>query len=216
MIKMNSLLYSVFVFQIIICFIFSINYVVWQKNNGAYTFYLSIYNENFEKVNDSVTTGDLFVKVLTYLVAYSHLIPISLYVALEIVKLIQSMLIYCDYAMIDPSTNKPATARTSDLIEELGQVEFVFSDKTGTLTKNEMEFRKCFINNCVYGNSEGADKNAKNTINGDPEAYKILVSTISENSIKDKILIEQFFIALTICHSAFVENKNGKKEFQVK
>ena len=74
--------------------------------------------------------------VLTFLPKI--LIPISLYVALEIVKMIQSLLIFYDDKMIDPITGKTAVARTSDLIEELGQVEFIFSDKTGTLTKNRM------------------------------------------------------------------------------
>ena len=41
--------------------------------------------------------------------------------------------------------------RNSDLIEELGQVEFVFSDKTGTLTQNKMEFKKCQVGQSTYG-----------------------------------------------------------------
>jgi phospholipid-transporting ATPase len=53
-----------------------------------------------------------------------------------------------------PELDKWANVRSSDLVEELGQVEFIFSDKTGTLTKNEMEFKKCSINFEVYGNSE--------------------------------------------------------------
>lgn len=105
----------------------------------------------FRKEQVTATFADLCLKFLTFLVAYSHLIPISLYVALELVKIIQTILILYDNNCVDPISNKPAIARTSDLIEELGQVEFIFSDKTGTLTKNEMEFRKCFINNCIYG-----------------------------------------------------------------
>jgi P-type E1-E2 ATPase len=83
------------------------------------------------------------------------MIPISLYVSLEIIKIIQSFLIQNDQTMYDEVTEKGANVRTSDLIEELGQVEFVFSDKTGTLTKNEMEFRKASIN---FQNYEKIDK----------------------------------------------------------
>jgi P-type E1-E2 ATPase len=83
------------------------------------------------------------------------MIPISLYVSLEIIKIIQSFLIQNDQTMYDEVTEKGANARTSDLIEELGQVEFVFSDKTGTLTRNEMEFRKASIN---FQNYEKIDK----------------------------------------------------------
>jgi len=195
--------------------VFSICFIFFQKNNGSLTPYLYLYNEAFEIIHDSVKTGDLFIKILTFLVAYSHLIPISLYVALEIVKIIQSIFIFYDNKMIDPITKKPAIARTSDLIEEMGQVEFIFSDKTGTLTKNEMVFRKCFINNKVYGKCNDKDPKLKYSINGDQEAYNILFSQNKEKSLLDKILIEEFFTSLAVCHSAFVEEKNGKRDFQV-
>jgi len=47
--------------------------------------------------------------------------------------------------------NRKPNVKNSDLIEELGQVEMIFSDKTGTLTCNVMEFKKCIINNTIYG-----------------------------------------------------------------
>jgi len=62
------------------------------------------------------------------------MIPISLYVIIEVLKLILAGLIRGDECMKDEETNKKAECRNSDLIEELGQIEFVFSDKTGTLT----------------------------------------------------------------------------------
>jgi len=126
------------------------------------------------------------------------------------------MLIFYDAKIIDPNTNNAAQARTSDLIEEMGQVEFIFSDKTGTLTKNEMEFRKCFINYKVYGDSAAnEDHKAKFTVNGDPTAFRVLSSDNSQGDLQDKIMIEQFFTSLAVCHSAFVEQKNKVKDFQV-
>lgn len=57
----------------------------------------------------------------------------------------------------DPEDMNFALCRNSDLIEELGQVEFVFSDKTGTLTQNKMEFKKCTIDNQVFGDLSRED-----------------------------------------------------------
>ena len=85
------------------------------------------------------------------------MIPISLYVVLEIIKSIQGLLIYYDPEIYDESINKKATIRTTQLIEELGQVEFIFSDKTGTLTQNSMVLKQIYINGKVYGNKIDSD-----------------------------------------------------------
>jgi phospholipid-transporting ATPase len=81
-----------------------------------------------------------------------YLIPISLYVSIEMVKIVQSMVfIAMDQSMYHKETDTPAVARTSNLNEELGMVEAVLSDKTGTLTRNVMEFFKCSIGGVAYG-----------------------------------------------------------------
>jgi magnesium-transporting ATPase (P-type) len=175
---MNHLLYSLFLFQLILCLFFSILFIIWQNANNKNISYLEKYNPE-TNIREKLTTsfGDLFLKFFTFLVAYSHLIPISLYVALEIVKLIQSILIFYDEKCVDPVSKKPAVARTSDLIEELGQVEFIFSDKTGTLTKNEMEFRKCYINNTIYGEAQAeGDLNAKCNNNNNENVSNVNIS----------------------------------------
>ncbi|GLT86354.1 hypothetical protein SLE2022_044990 [Rubroshorea leprosula] len=90
--------------------------------------------------------------MLTLLTLYSTIIPISLYVSIEMIKFIQStQFINKDLNMYHVETNTPALARTSNLNEELGQVEYIFSDKTGTLTRNLMEFFKCSIGGEIYG-----------------------------------------------------------------
>lgn len=83
--------------------------------------------------------------------------------ALEVLKLIQAYLIVFDLDLYYKEYDKKASVRTSDLIEELGQIEFIFSDKTGTLTCNEMEFKKVSINGVIYGES-GATTKVPNTI----------------------------------------------------
>jgi phospholipid-transporting ATPase len=81
-----------------------------------------------------------------------YLIPIALYVSIEMVKVVQSMcFIGLDRSMYHPDTDTPAVARTSNLNEELGMVNTILSDKTGTLTRNVMEFFKCSIGGVAYG-----------------------------------------------------------------
>lgn len=64
---------------------------------------------------------------------------------MEVVKFQQAQLINSDLDMYYPKTDTPALCRTSALVEELGQIEYIFSDKTGTLTCNEMEVSTPFL-----------------------------------------------------------------------
>uniref|UniRef100_A0A665V491 Phospholipid-transporting ATPase n=1 Tax=Echeneis naucrates TaxID=173247 RepID=A0A665V491_ECHNA len=89
--------------------------------------------------------------LLTFIILYNNLIPISLLVTLEVVKFTQALFINWDVEMYYSETDTPAMARTSNLNEELGQVKYLFSDKTGTLTCNVMNFKKCTIAGITYG-----------------------------------------------------------------
>ncbi|KAH6556188.1 hypothetical protein KP509_1Z197900 [Ceratopteris richardii] len=91
------------------------------------------------------------LQFFTCLALYGYFVPISLYVSLEIIKVLQSIFINSDIELYYMETDKPASARTSNLNEELGQVSTILSDKTGTLTRNEMEFFKCSIAGISYG-----------------------------------------------------------------
>ncbi len=95
----------------------------------------------------------------SYAIVLNTVVPISLYVSVEVIRLAQSFLINWDEQMFYEKTQTAAKARTTTLNEELGQIEYIFSDKTGTLTQNIMSFNKCSIGgNCfgdVYDSSNG-------------------------------------------------------------
>ena len=108
--------------------------------------------------------------ILTFIILYNNLIPISLIVTMEVVKFQQAALINSDLDMYYARTDTPALCRTSSLVEELGQIEFIFSDKTGTLTRNEMEFKSASIGGVVY--AEEVDESRKAGTEQDGEGVK--------------------------------------------
>ena len=84
-------------------------------------------------------------QLLTYIILYNAIVPISLMVTLEIVKVCLATFVNNDLDMYDKSTGTMARARTSNIMEEIGQVKYIFSDKTGTLTRNIMEYKAAFV-----------------------------------------------------------------------
>ncbi|RCK59111.1 Phospholipid-transporting ATPase DNF2 [Candida viswanathii] len=98
-------------------------------------------------------------------IIYQSLVPISLYITIEIIKTAQAYFIYADVKMYYAKLDFPCVAKAWNISDDLGQIEYVFSDKTGTLTQNVMEFRKCTINGKSYGLAyteaqQGLDKRA--------------------------------------------------------
>ncbi|EGZ06408.1 hypothetical protein PHYSODRAFT_532111 [Phytophthora sojae] len=138
----NRCMLLIFTTMFALCLASAIAAASWSSHNASRVWYLP-----FIKEGDGA--DDFIVNFFTFLILYNNLVPISLYVSLDIIKVLQANRITSDASMVFEGTH--AVARTSELNEELGQVEYVFSDKTGTLTCNVMEFRKCSIGGISYG-----------------------------------------------------------------
>ncbi|KAE9612713.1 putative phospholipid-translocating ATPase [Lupinus albus] len=152
--KMDKIIYILFSSLILISFVSSLFFGVETKrdiSDGRYRRWYLLPSDSTVFYDPRNATFAAILHFLTALMLYGYLIPISLYVSIELVKVLQSTFINRDQEMYYEETDKPARARTSNLNEELGQVETILSDKTGTLTCNSMEFVKCSIAGVPYG-----------------------------------------------------------------
>ncbi|GAP87238.1 putative phospholipid-translocating ATPase [Rosellinia necatrix] len=92
-----------------------------------------------------------FITFFAALIVFQNLIPISLYISLEIVRTLQAIFIYSDVQMYYEPIDYPCVPKSWNISDDVGQIEYIFSDKTGTLTQNVMEFKKATINGQPYG-----------------------------------------------------------------
>ncbi|KAF9183871.1 hypothetical protein BGZ51_003705 [Haplosporangium sp. Z 767] len=147
------------------------------------------------------------LNILTFLILYNNLIPISLMVTMEVVKFWQAQLINSDLDMYYEKTDTPALARTSSLVEELGQIEYIFSDKTGTLTCNEMEFRQCSIGGLAYADEveEGKQAHIEDGLEVGVHDFKQLDANLRNHPTSN--VIDEFLTLLAVCHTVIPERQ---------
>ncbi|KAI0217437.1 phospholipid transporting ATPase [Massospora cicadina] len=87
----------------------------------------------------------------TCLILFQNIVPVSLYLTVEVVKSVQAYFIHGDLEMYYEPLDTPCVPKAWNLSDDLGQIEYIFSDKTGTLTQNVMVFRQCSIGGIKYG-----------------------------------------------------------------
>jgi phospholipid-transporting ATPase len=155
--------------------------------------------------------------IATYWVLFSALVPISLFVTVEVVKYWHAILINDDLDMYYDKTDTPAVCRTSSLVEELGMVEYIFSDKTGTLTCNQMEFKQCSIGGIQYAEEVPEDRRA--TFRDGVEVGIHDFNRLKENleSHESSAAIHHFLALLATCHTVIperTEEKGGAIKYQ--
>lgn len=207
----------------------------------AHSIYLSFYGQIYAPYMDqfflqrgseiSDASRSLFVFVAS-LIMFQNLVPISLYVTIEFVKTAQAYFIYSDIDMYDDRLDTTCVPRTWSIADDLGQIEYIFSDKTGTLTRNVMEFRKCSIGGVMYGgyhtNNDKEKKFEKKHLSLSSYEVNMLellernyqnpynlktLTFVDEGFVKDLYggdaervrKNKEFFTHLSICHSVIPE-----------
>ncbi|MBA0571552.1 hypothetical protein Golax_001794 [Gossypium laxum] len=228
--KMDYIIYVLFSVLLVISLISSFGFAVEIKYSMPVWWFMRPQDaDEYYSPKKPVISG--LSHMVTALMLYGYLIPISLYVSIEVVKVLQATFINQDIQMYDEDTGIPAQARTSNLNEELGQVDTILSDKTGTLTCNQMDFLKCSIAGIPYGVSPSeVELAAAQQMANDQEdqgELKTLVASKKEKAHKSPIKgfnfednrlmngnwlkdptaarIMLFFQILAVCHTAIPE-----------
>uniref|UniRef100_A0A673KLL4 Phospholipid-transporting ATPase n=1 Tax=Sinocyclocheilus rhinocerous TaxID=307959 RepID=A0A673KLL4_9TELE len=169
---------------------------VWQSKEGQDEPW---YNQKTQKEKDSNMYLKMFTDFLSFMVLFNFIIPVSMYVTVEMQKFLGSFFITWDKDFFDPEIQEGALVNTSDLNEELGQVEYVFTDKTGTLTQNNMEFIECCIDGFQYRYRDTQSELDGFTVTDGPV-----------NKLQQKEKEELFLRALCLCHTVQVKEAGSE------
>ncbi|KAI9100575.1 hypothetical protein DFS34DRAFT_578556, partial [Phlyctochytrium arcticum] len=130
------------------------------------------------------------------IIIYQNVVPLSLYITLEIVKTMQAYFIYEDVEMYHAETDSRCIPRNWAIADDLGKIDYIFSDKTGTLTRNVMEFKRLSAGGNVYCLRDETVDNPPNS----EISYELQRAMAEEDSIAGKCLY-RFFKCLALCHT---------------
>nr|GMC91068.1 phospholipid-transporting ATPase 1 [Ipomoea batatas]GME19694.1 phospholipid-transporting ATPase 1 [Ipomoea batatas] len=217
--RMNREIIFLSFFLVALCTVVSICAGVWLRHHKDDLDIIPFYRRkdySKSKVENNNYYGwglEVFFTFLMSVIVYQIMIPISLYISMELVRLGQAYFMIQDFMMFDESSNSRFQCRTLNINEDLGQVKYIFSDKTGTLTENKMEFQCASIWGVDYGcgkssleedqvgysiEVDGHVLTPKMKVKVDAQLLKI---SKSGKCIAERNRVHDFFIALAACNT---------------
>lgn len=208
----NKTLLIAICIMVIVCILSMVFQVIWMTFNDDH-YYLCIDEDQLDtqiagggSACNSAAPNE-FLSIFTFATLYNNFVCISMYVSLEMIYLWQAYYMQNDLNMYDEATDTPAVVHNSSLTADLGQIEFVLSDKTGTLTKNNMCVKRASIDGVVYGKPivfPGASKEM--VAEQAKEVFKPMTDLSNLNFANDtsKGIGSRYFRVLAICHTAML------------
>ncbi|XP_054287593.1 phospholipid-transporting ATPase ID [Macrosteles quadrilineatus] len=219
---LNQIIIWIVLFLVIICVFCSLACLFWEYTTGKN---FQIFLPWSVVIPSERITGPVIISLLiffSYAIVLNTVVPISLYVSVEIIRFMQSFFINWDEKMFCPRRKMAARVHTTTLNEELGQIQYIFSDKTGTLTQNIMTFNKCSIGGKCYGEVENLGEDIgklKDKVDFsfhkdyEPEFTFYDVSLLKDVR-SNKAEVHTFFTLLAVCHTVMPGSRNGKLQYQ--
>ncbi|ORZ31134.1 hypothetical protein BCR44DRAFT_1503085 [Catenaria anguillulae PL171] len=151
--KMNPQILLNFALLFALCTTCATLNATWKRTPAVFGYTNAAFFRQHEHGGNNAWQDGVFT-FFSSLVVFQNIVPISLYITIEFTKTVQAYFIYADEDLaLNPS--KPCIPRTWNISDDLGHIQYVFSDKTGTLTQNVMEFKMCCVGGHLYG---GGDK----------------------------------------------------------
>ncbi|CRK86707.1 CLUMA_CG000540, isoform A [Clunio marinus] len=223
---LNFIIIGIVFFLLSICGFCTVAAALWE---GLIGYYFQSYLPWERIVVPNHIQGATVIGMLvffSYAIVLNTVVPISLYVSVEVIRFAQSFQINWDEKMFHKKSKTFAKARTTTLNEELGQIQYIFSDKTGTLTQNIMTFNKCSIAGRAYGDIIDLKTGDVVEITEETERINFSFNPYSEQEFKwyDRELLNAvrsdeenahcFFRLLALCHTVMPDIKDGNLEYQ--
>ncbi|XP_018421221.1 PREDICTED: phospholipid-transporting ATPase IK-like [Nanorana parkeri] len=204
----NKTVLCIAVFVISISFVLGIGAGIWDSLYLQKHYYIPRHPQY-----SSATFGALVF--MGYLATIATLVPFFLYISLEVLHILHNFFIINDLEMYHEETDTPAQARGSSFCDMLGQIEYLFTDKTGTLTQNIMTFKKCCIGQRIFG-ILSSDEQQHKEVMFDWNQYADTSFRFYDQSLIDELhelpqdpLLHEFFRAVALCHTVMADDEKG-------
>lgn len=199
----NQIVLTLIVYVVLLSAGLSVGYRLWHRSTEVRSWYLNNAYVGFQQI------------IIGFLIMFNNVIPLALYVSMEIVKIGQMIMLHSDVKLYDEDSNTPMICNTNTILENLGQVSYILTDKTGTLTRNVMNFRGMSVAGVVCMHGEDASPVAVQPVSARPsyaaKEGQSIASTEAHDVSKGKsgVYVEEKEIPVTPSSSRLLQPRSS-------